>query len=96
MERVVPATGSEFKQASVDDLKWLAAKNDSMNTQLFTSLWDKRYEKWATEHGKEPNLAVILPSEFDEVLQQFYTELLEQSGYEYEPELLKMSSHELN
>ncbi len=54
----VPASRSKFKQASADDLKRLIAKNENPNSKHTTSTWFKRYEKWATERGKELTLEV--------------------------------------
>ena len=48
------------------------------------------FYKWATERGMPTDLARILPTDLDAILQQFYAELRKRNGDDYEPESLKV------
>ena len=52
--------------------------------------WLRRYQKWGKERGFESNITQVPKSELDDILQQFYAELITSNGQEYEPESLKV------
>ena len=84
------AVSSEFKRANAVKLERLIAKNDNENTKRSTTTWVRRYYKWATERGMPTDLARVLPTDLDAILQQFYAELWKRNGDDYEPESLKV------
>ena len=86
-----PATASsEFKRVTTVEIEHLIAKNDNENTKCSTNTWVKCYNLWATERGMPTDLAHILPTDQDTILQQIYSELRKRNGKDYEPESLKV------
>jgi len=48
------------------------------------------FERWRDENSLERNLEMIVPEQFDEVLERFYAFVCKQDVTDYEPGSLKL------
>ena len=69
----------------IDELKELS---ENENTKKNTEQWKNVFVKWETERGKEKNLEAYECVDLDKTLSQFYAEVRNESGEDYDPDSL--------
>ena len=74
-------------EEGIDELKELS---ENENTKKSAEQWKNVFVKWATERGKEKNLEAYKCVDLDKTLSQFYAEVRNESGEDYEPDSLRV------
>lgn len=86
---------SQFQLLSEEDLKKLSEIAGNQNTKKSTCNWIKNYKQWDHVRLINPNLEQIDAESLDKALSQFYGEVREQYGREYEPDSLQVMQNSL-
>ena len=89
-------SGDNFANVDSDELKRLHDLNFNKNMKRSTNTWINRFETWRVSREVPWKLEEIPLSNFDEILQQFFTELKTCKGEDYEPESLHVMLRALN
>ena len=88
---VTTVVNPRFKLLTDDDRKNLGAKAVNKNTVRSTKTWTKTFAEWATARNLPTPLEQYpTTEELDRVLGQFYSEVRQKNGREYEPDSLRV------
>ena len=74
-------------EEGIDELKELS---ENKNMKKSTEQWKNIFVKWATERGKEKNLEACECVDLVKTLSQFYAEVREESGEDFETDSLRV------
>ena len=81
---------SGFHTTSGTEIQTLKDKTKNKNTDHSTHTWTRIFKAWASERGQNKELSSYVPSDLDEVLVNFYTEVRKVDGQKYEPACLRV------
>ena len=71
--------------ASVEFFK---ENNKNKNTTQATNTWHRTYLRWAEKSGRPSNLLTLGKSEMNQILEQYFAEIVRKDGKQYEPSSL--------
>ena len=63
---------SRFKTVTIEEDTKLKEAAENLNARKSAINWVRVFEKWCDENSLEKNLEMILPEQFDKVLERFY------------------------
>ena len=87
---------SRFVASNEDEIKELEVKSKNKNTTRSTNTWVNTFNKWAQSRNIIPELSLFAPSELNNILRRFYTELRKENGTDYEPDSLRVMQASLH
>ena len=79
-----------FPNVETNTIQELQNNTKNKNTCLSTKFWITAFKSWAKQKGFLKDIETYEPSELDTALQQFYAEVRNKDGEDYEPDSLRV------
>ena len=81
---------SRFPSSDEQDILVLEGKSKNPNTSRSTRSWLNTFRAWAESRAIIPELSLFAPTDLNDILRRFYTEIRKENGREYEPDSLRV------
>ena len=81
---------SRFHTTGGTEIQTLKDETRNKNTDHSTITWTRKFKAWASERLQNEELSSYVPSDLDEVLVNFYSELRKVDGQENKPAYLQV------
>ena len=84
------ASSERFPNVETYTIQELQNNAKNKNTSTSTKFWITVFKSWAKQKRFPEEIETYEPSELDKALQQFYTEVRNKDGEDYEPDSLRV------
>ena len=84
------ASSERFPNVETYTIQELQNNAKNKNTSTSTKFWITVYKSWAKQKRFPEEIETYEPSELDTALQQFYAEVRNKDGEDYEPDSLRV------
>ena len=81
---------SRFKDVNDEGITVLEDAAENVNMRKSTINWVRVFETWCDENDLDKNPEMVLPVQFDKILERFLACVFKQDGTDYEPGSLKV------